>query len=147
MAAASDRRWTAFYSSLPPLGAIPTARAKISSATLSPVLGVSPATAVVVAAERERCALPTGSTRRTGISDPPSSTETRVESSSPYRRRTRCRRRYGGTFIEHTTPLDSGIVANQPLDLAVKALFELAMILHPADLLRIALPNFQWRAA
>src|SRR5438034_5422421 len=43
--------------------------------------------------------------------------------------------------------LHGGIVADQPFDFTVKVLFELAVILDPTNLLRIAFPNFQRGAA
>ena len=52
-----------------------------------------------------------------------------------------------GNLIEDTAPLHGGIVTHQPLDFTVKVLFELGMILDPPDLVRIAFPNFQRRAA
>src|SRR5207249_10415129 len=70
---ASDRRPIAFYSWLPPLGPLPAARARISSAALRPDLGVLPETAGSTVA-RERYALSTGRTGCRGISVPPSST-------------------------------------------------------------------------
>src|SRR6266705_607543 len=53
----------------------------------------------------------------------------------------------GRNLIEDPAPLHRGIVADQPLDFTVKTLFELAVILDPADLVRIAFPDFQRRAA
>src|SRR5437867_5165384 len=64
MEAASDRKWIAFYASPPPSGSMPAARARISSAALSPVFGASPTAAAALAAARERCALSAGWTRR-----------------------------------------------------------------------------------
>src|SRR6266576_377493 len=53
----------------------------------------------------------------------------------------------GRNLIEDPAPLHRGIVADQPLDFTVKTLFELAVILDPADLVRIAFPDFQRCAA
>src|SRR5215472_11262543 len=48
-----------------------------------------------------------------------------------------------GNLIEDTAPLHGGIVADQALDLTIKALFELAGILGPADLVGLGLPSLQ----
>src|SRR5438093_13183814 len=126
---------------------MPAARARISSATLSPVLGVSPVSAITVAVARERWALSSGWTRRSGISVVPSSTQTRVgiqqRISQPHSLASQIRR----NLIEDTAPLHGGIVADQPLDFTVKALFQLVVIFDPSDLVGLALPDLQWCTA
>ena len=50
-------------------------------------------------------------------------------------------------LIEDTAPLHGRIVTGEPLGFTVKVLFELLVILDPPDLVRIAFPHFQRRAA